>query len=182
MSGILTRIMDDSLKGFNSMGIKMESVSELHDQLNYPDLTGMAGNDMYNGLFLPDETGDPDKGGGGSSALAGANGEEDDEEEDLDDVIILHLDIQQPIKHLRKMLEQRIGVNLRNYEFWLQDAQMVGVVGVCFVLSLNNYNVWPSLSSSRTRISSTSASRARVLSRSTPRCAPTRSASTSSTC
>lgn len=120
--------MDDTLKGFSAIGIKMESDADLHEQLNYPDLAGMAGNDMYNGLFMPDVvSGVPDKHGGGDGigAGTGADDEDDDEEEDLDDVIILHLDIQKPIKQLRKMLEQRIGVNLRNYEFWLQDAQMV---------------------------------------------------------
>lgn len=115
--------MDDSLKGFGGIGIKIESDADLHDQLNYPDLAGMAGSEMYNGLFMPDDVaGAPDKNGG-------ADDDDEEEEEDLDDVIILHLDIQKPIKQLRKMLEQRIGVNLRNYEFWLQDAQMVAWPG-----------------------------------------------------
>lgn len=52
------------------------------------------------------------------------NADDDDDEED-EDVIILHMDIRQPIKLLRTMLEQRIGVNLSGYEYWLQDAQMV---------------------------------------------------------
>lgn len=50
-------------------------------------------------------------------------GDEDDEEED--DIIILHIDIREPIKRLKKLLEQKIAVNLTKYEFWLQDAQIV---------------------------------------------------------
>lgn len=50
---------------------------------------------------------------------------DEEEEEDDEDVIILHMDIRHPIKQLRPMLEQKIGVNLSGYEFWLQDAQMV---------------------------------------------------------
>lgn len=49
--------------------------------------------------------------------------EEDDEEED--DIIILHIDIREPIKRLKKLLEQKIAVNLAKYDFWLQDAQIV---------------------------------------------------------
>ncbi len=49
--------------------------------------------------------------------------DEDDEEED--DIIILHIDIREPIKRLKKLLEQKIAVNLAKYEFWLQDAQIV---------------------------------------------------------
>lgn len=48
--------------------------------------------------------------------------------EDDEDVIILHIDIREPIKHLRTLLEQRIGINLAKYEFWLQDAQAVSVL------------------------------------------------------
>lgn len=58
---------------------------------------------------------------------------EDDEPEvaaddDDDDVIILHIDIREPIKQLRTLLEQRIGINLSRYEFWLQDAQAVSIL------------------------------------------------------
>lgn len=55
----------------------------------------------------------------------GVSVDDDDDEEDDEDVIILHMDIRQPIRQLRTMLEQRIGVNLSGYEYWLQDAQMV---------------------------------------------------------
>lgn len=49
-------------------------------------------------------------------------------DDDDDDVIILHIDIREPIKQLRTLLEQRIGINLSRYEFWLQDAQAVSIV------------------------------------------------------
>lgn len=58
---------------------------------------------------------------------------EDDEPEvaaddDDDDVIILHIDIREPIEQLRTLLEQRIGIHLSRYEFWLQDAQAVSIL------------------------------------------------------
>lgn len=51
----------------------------------------------------------------------------DEPNDDDDDVIILHIDIREPIKRLRTLLEQKIGLNLSKFEFWLQDAQMVNV-------------------------------------------------------
>lgn len=128
----------DRLKTFNGMEIKLEA-SELHDQLAYQDLgkftyfrplfnlyltkqiipVGIPGNDMFghNSMFLPDD--------GTSDKILPVGHANDDEEDEDEDVIILHIDIRQPIKLLRPMLEQRIGVNLSSYEFWLQDAQMV---------------------------------------------------------
>ncbi|XP_037033169.1 DNA-binding protein Ets97D-like [Bradysia coprophila] len=50
-------------------------------------------------------------------------GDEDDDDED--DIIILHIDIREPIKRLKKLLEQKIAINLAKYEFWLQDAQIL---------------------------------------------------------
>lgn len=66
---------------------------------------------------------------------------EDDEPEvaaddDDDDVIILHIDIREPIKQLRTLLEQRIGINLSRFEFWLQDAQAVSVFASILVVVL----------------------------------------------
>lgn len=48
----------------------------------------------------------------------------DDSQED-DDIIIQHMDIRQPLSTLRMLLEQRIGVDLSDYEFWIQDSQML---------------------------------------------------------
>lgn len=73
---------------------------------------------MFNNLYTNDDD-------AAARALGNGNVVNVDDEEDDDDVIILHIDIRQPIKQLRTLLEQRIGVSLRNYEFWLQDAQMV---------------------------------------------------------
>jgi GA-binding protein transcription factor alpha len=36
-----------------------------------------------------------------------------------------HMDIREPLSTLRTLLEQRLGVELVGYQFWLQDAQMV---------------------------------------------------------
>lgn len=36
-----------------------------------------------------------------------------------------HMDIREPLSTLRTLLEQRLGVELTGYQFWLQDAQVV---------------------------------------------------------
>ncbi|XP_076300462.1 DNA-binding protein Ets97D isoform X2 [Lasioglossum baleicum] len=40
-------------------------------------------------------------------------------------VLIQHMDIREPLSTLRNLLEQRLGVELTDYSFWLQDAQML---------------------------------------------------------
>ncbi|XP_046384249.1 DNA-binding protein Ets97D-like [Ischnura elegans] len=40
-------------------------------------------------------------------------------------VIMQHMDIREPLSTLRSLLEQRIGMDLSEYQFWLQDAQML---------------------------------------------------------
>ena len=56
-----------------------------------------------------------------SFALEGsANGEDCNE-----GVLMQHMDIREPLSTLRNLLEQRLGVELTDYSFWLQDAQMV---------------------------------------------------------
>ncbi|XP_037049031.1 DNA-binding protein Ets97D-like [Bradysia coprophila] len=108
----------ESLKQFNTLGIKMET-SDLNDELSYPyngheDLDILPNNEIFSrdSLFL-DEEDDPED----------PPGDEDDDDED--DIIILHIDIREPIKRLKKLLEQKIAVNLAKYEFWLQDAQIL---------------------------------------------------------
>lgn len=49
-----------------------------------------------------------------------ANGEDCNE-----GVLMQHMDIREPLSTLRNLLEQRLGVELTDYSFWLQDAQMV---------------------------------------------------------
>lgn len=77
-------------------------------------------------MFLDEETDPP------SNEETDAPNDEDDEEED--DIIILHIDIREPIKKLKKLLEQKIAVNLTKYDFWLQDAQIV-----CEIISRRRY-------------------------------------------
>lgn len=72
---------------------------------NGPDLGIMPNNEIFpqDNLFMGDA-------------------EEDNE---ADDIIILHMDIREPLSTLRTLLEQKIGVDLKKYKFWLQDAQML---------------------------------------------------------
>uniref|UniRef100_A0A6P4FCZ6 DNA-binding protein Ets97D n=1 Tax=Drosophila rhopaloa TaxID=1041015 RepID=A0A6P4FCZ6_DRORH len=44
-------------------------------------------------------------------------------EAELDDIIIVHMDIREPLSMLKTLVEQKIGVCLNYYTFWLQDAQ-----------------------------------------------------------
>ncbi|KAH8367305.1 hypothetical protein KR200_005286 [Drosophila serrata] len=44
-------------------------------------------------------------------------------EAEPDDIIIVHMDIREPLSTLRKLVEQKIDVCLNYYTFWLQDAQ-----------------------------------------------------------
>lgn len=40
-------------------------------------------------------------------------------------ILMQHMDIREPLSTLRNLLEQRLGVELTDYSFWLQDAQML---------------------------------------------------------
>ncbi|EDW14756.1 DNA-binding protein Ets97D [Drosophila mojavensis] len=46
-----------------------------------------------------------------------------DVENEPDDIIIVHMDIREPLSTLKKLVEQKIGVELNYYTFCLQDAQ-----------------------------------------------------------
>ncbi|XP_015588928.1 DNA-binding protein Ets97D isoform X1 [Cephus cinctus] len=56
-----------------------------------------------------------------SFALEGATNADDSSE----GVLMQHMDIREPLSTLRNLLEQRLGVELLDYSFWLQDAQML---------------------------------------------------------
>ncbi|XP_048516039.1 DNA-binding protein Ets97D isoform X2 [Athalia rosae] len=56
-----------------------------------------------------------------SFALDGVSNGEDANE----GVLMQHMDIREPLSTLRNLLEQRLGVELTDYSFWLQDAQML---------------------------------------------------------
>ncbi|XP_055371616.1 DNA-binding protein Ets97D [Condylostylus longicornis] len=48
-----------------------------------------------------------------------------EEDSEPDDIIVLHMDIREPLSSLRVILERKVGMELKNYSFWLQDAQML---------------------------------------------------------
>lgn len=63
-----------------------------------------------------------------SEFLANGNGlylGDADEADDDDDTIVVHMDLRENLSTLRGLVEQRIGVQLKHYEFWLQDTQML---------------------------------------------------------
>ncbi|GLG97764.1 DNA-binding protein Ets97D [Gryllus bimaculatus] len=65
------------------------------------------------------------------SPLESASGKTDEElsQEALEisesGVLMQHMDIREPLSTLKLLLEQRLGVELTDYQFWLQDAQML---------------------------------------------------------
>lgn len=40
-------------------------------------------------------------------------------------ILMQHMDIREPLSTLRSLLEERLTMDLKNYSFWLQNAQMV---------------------------------------------------------
>ncbi|XP_020287451.1 DNA-binding protein Ets97D isoform X1 [Pseudomyrmex gracilis] len=42
-----------------------------------------------------------------------------------DGILMQHMDIREPLSNLRALLEERLSIDLKNYEFWLQNAQML---------------------------------------------------------
>ncbi len=66
-----------------------------------------------------------------SSALLDTSEDEDvvdddvevDVENDDGDVLSELIDIREPLKNLKRGLEKKVGYNLKNFQFWLQDSQ-----------------------------------------------------------
>lgn len=52
-------------------------------------------------------------------------GVDNDAVDDDDDTIVVHMDLRENLSTLRGLVEQRTGVSLKHYEFWLQDTQML---------------------------------------------------------
>ena len=46
-------------------------------------------------------------------------------EDGNDNIIMQHMDIREPLSKLRNLLEERLGVELNDFSFWLQDTHMV---------------------------------------------------------
>lgn len=42
-----------------------------------------------------------------------------------DGILMQHMDIREPLSTLKSLLEERLTIDLKNYSFWLQNAQMV---------------------------------------------------------
>lgn len=99
---------------FSNINIKMET-NDLHDQLTFPNFVGgedfgamIPNNDIFSPELLD-----------GDDQMNGAN------KTDENDIIFVYMDIRDPIKTLKTLLEQKIGVSLQKYEVWLQNMQML---------------------------------------------------------
>jgi len=42
-----------------------------------------------------------------------------------DGILLQHMDIREPLSTLKELLESRFMIDLKNYTFWLQNAQVV---------------------------------------------------------
>ncbi|XP_055587110.1 DNA-binding protein Ets97D-like [Uranotaenia lowii] len=60
-----------------------------------------------------------------SEFLANGNGLFLGDADDEDDTIVVHMDLRENLSTLRGLVEQRTGISLKHYEFWLQDTQML---------------------------------------------------------
>uniref|UniRef100_A0A1A9X3X8 ETS domain-containing protein n=1 Tax=Glossina brevipalpis TaxID=37001 RepID=A0A1A9X3X8_9MUSC len=58
-----------------------------------------------------------------SDLYIAANQDDSNSQIAIDNEIIMHMDIREPLRTLQKLLEKKLSINLRGYEFWLQDAQ-----------------------------------------------------------
>ena len=45
-----------------------------------------------------------------------------------------HIDLQEPLASLRGLLEQRMGMELADYEYWLQGVQQVRGAAAVFLV------------------------------------------------
>lgn len=108
--------------GFSNINIKMES-TDLHDQLAYAYKgdniipTFDSGED-FDGMISQNDIFSQDALLEGEDAIADNKG-------DADDMIFVYMDIRDPIKTLKTLLEQKTGINLFKYEVWLQNLQML---------------------------------------------------------
>ncbi|XP_058063051.1 DNA-binding protein Ets97D [Anopheles bellator] len=85
-------------------------MDSLNIKLEVPDLPLQLGEDglmMPNAEFLPNA----------NELLFGGD--------DDDDVIAVHMDLRENLSKLRGLVEQRIGISLKHYEFWLQGSTML---------------------------------------------------------
>lgn len=52
-------------------------------------------------------------------------GTTNDDEECIVAILMQHMEIREPLSTLRSLLESKLQIDLSDYSFWLQDAQMV---------------------------------------------------------
>lgn len=97
------------------MNIKMET-SDLHDQLTFPNFDGSGD---FGGIIPNTDIFSP------AELLHGDDGIGENKTNDDNDIIFVYMDIRDPIKTLKTLLEQKIGMNLSKYEVWLQNMQML---------------------------------------------------------
>lgn len=106
--------------GFPGINIKMES-SDLHDQLAYAYkedniIPNFDSGDDFSGIISNNEIFPQD-------ALLEGHGEMN--KIDGDDIIFVYMDIRDPIKTLKTLLEEKIGISLSKYEVYLQNVQLL---------------------------------------------------------
>lgn len=104
--------------GFSGINIKMES-ADLHDQLAYAEdniIPNFDHGDDFSGMIPNNEIFSQEALLDGDEALNKIDGE---------DIIFVYMDIRDPIKTLKTLLEEKISLNLFKYEVYLQNVQLL---------------------------------------------------------
>lgn len=105
--------------GYSGINIKMET-TDLHEQLaTYGEdniIPNFANGDDFGGMMPNNEIFAQD---------ALLDGDDAMNKIDAEDIIFVYMDIRDPIKTLKTLLEEKINLNLAKYEVYLQNVQLL---------------------------------------------------------
>lgn len=104
--------------GYPGIHIKMET-SDLHDQLAYGEdniIPNFDNGDDFSGMI-------PNNGIFSQHALL--DGDDAMNKGEEDDIIFVYMDIRNPIKTLKTLLEEKVNMNLLKYDVYLQNVQLL---------------------------------------------------------
>lgn len=104
--------------GYPGIHIKMET-SDLHDQLAYGEdniIPNFDNGDDFSGMIPNNEIFSQDALLDGDDAMSKG---------DDDDIIFVYMDIRNPIKTLKTLLEEKVNMSLLKYDVYLQNVQLL---------------------------------------------------------
>lgn len=104
--------------GYSNMHIKMET-NDLHQELDYGEhniMPNFDNGDDFSGIMPNNEIFSQDALLDGDDAISKC---------DEDDIIYVYMDIRNPIKTLKTLLEEKVNMNLLKYDVYLQNVQLL---------------------------------------------------------